>query len=66
MADKLDIYRAAKDLIDKYGLEEADKVVIERKSLLNSEGNLFELSVWRDIHTALKKLTVEIEADGNG
>ena len=58
MTDALDIYRAAKLVIDRHG-EEATLYAAARTAVLAGEGDVEGAAVWRQIAAAVEELQRE-------
>ena len=56
--------RVATALIEEYGLDAAAAFAVDRIAELHDQGNLYELSVWREIRKAIADLTNETDYVG--
>ncbi len=67
MTRDLDPRQAATALIERYGYEGAASHAVDRIAELNDRGNLYELSIWREIRKAIRDFTADPdEADREG
>lgn len=64
MSRNVDPRQAATALIERYGFEGAAAYAVERITELNDQGNLYELSVWREVRKAVTDLTNEADREG--
>ena len=62
MTDAIDIYRAAKLVIDRHG-EEATLYAAARTAVLAGEGDVEGAAVWRQIMAAVEELQRERRPD---
>ncbi len=63
VTDDIDIYRAAKLLIDKHG-DEADVIAIKRATKMLDEGDVDGYAVWKRIVDAIKDTERETPRPG--
>ena len=56
---EFDAIRTAMDLVEEHGRQGAEEIAVEQKSIMEQEGRLFELSVWREIHNAIREAPAE-------
>ena len=61
--DDIDIYRAAKLLIDKHG-DEADVIAIRRATKMLDDGDVDGYAVWKRIVDAIKDMQRETPRSG--
>ena len=67
MTDNVDPRRAATALIEEHGLEAGAAFAVDRIAELYDQGNLYELSVWREIRKAIRDFTTDSgEAEREG
>ena len=59
MIRNVDPCRVATALVEEYGFEVAAAYAVNRIAELNDQGNLYDLSVWREIRKAIADLTNE-------
>jgi hypothetical protein len=57
MSRDVDPRREAVDLIEEYGFENAAAHAVDRIAELHDQGNMYDLSVWREIRKAIADLT---------
>ncbi len=51
-----DSYRAAKELVEQDGLEEAAAYAVHQIARLYEQKDFFELSIWREIRKAIAEM----------
>jgi hypothetical protein len=64
MTRNVDPQRVATALIEEYGFETAAVYAVDRIAKLNDQGDMYELSVWREIRKAIADLTNEADYVG--
>ena len=66
MSRDVDPRHAAAALIQRYGYDAAAAFAVDRITELHEEGDLYGLSVWREIRKAIADLTREGELSDDG
>ena len=61
MTRNVDPIREAADLIEEHGFEVAAAYAVDRIAELHDQGDLYDLSVWREIRKAIADLTNEAD-----
>ena len=64
MTRNVDPRRLATALIERFGFEVAAAYAVDRIGELHDGGNLYELSVWREVRKAVTDLTNEADREG--
>jgi hypothetical protein len=64
MSSDVDPRQAATTLVERYGHEAAAVYVVKRITELNDQGNLYELSIWREVRKAIADHTNEADDVG--
>ena len=64
MSRNVDPRRIATALIEEYGFEAAAAYAVDRIAELHDQGNMYDLSVWREIRKAVDDLTNEANDAG--